>query len=299
MDAGNPVLLFLHGGPGLPSSPWVSWNNFQAELEAHFVVVHWDQRGAGKSFSETLTPEDMRLENFVSDTLELTDMLRQHFGQDKIFLWGHSWGSGLGFEVLRVNAEPYYAFIASAVRPDWNSTEIMGYEWVLEQARQARDDEAIQVLESIQPFDPTNREHLNLRGHFLSLYRGGDFYTEGLEAAYYDYAISGQSPEYPAPYVEQTLAGIAFTQQTLSPQIFQSGYNLFRDFPVSPIPVYFFVGRHDHETPGESAEEYYNALEAPAKEFIWFENSAHNMMYDEPDKTNRELIRIADDVLNP
>ena len=117
VDTTNPVLLFLHGGPGLPSSPWVTWNNFQAELEEDFVVVHWDQRGAGKSFSEDLTPEDMHLENFVSDTLALTDILRQRFEQDKIFLWGHSWGSGLGFETLRVNAEPYHAFIASAVRP--------------------------------------------------------------------------------------------------------------------------------------------------------------------------------------
>jgi len=299
VDTTNPVLLFLHGGPGLPSSPWVTWNNFQAELEANFVVVHWDQRGAGKSFSEDLTPEDMRLENFVSDTLALTDILRERFEQDKIFLWGHSWGSGLGFETLRVNAEPYYAFIASAVRPDWNSTQTMGYEWVLEQARQANDSEAIQALESIQPFDPTNREHINMRAHFLSLYRGGDFYTEGLGDAFLEYVLSGQSPEYPVAYVEKTMAGMDFTRQTIGLEILQSGYDLFRDFPVSPIPVYFLTGRHDHETPGELAEDYYNVLEAPAKHFTWFENSAHNMMYDEPDKTNQELIRIANEVLNP
>jgi pimeloyl-ACP methyl ester carboxylesterase len=127
----------------MPSSPWVTWNNFQADLEDHFVVVHWDQRGAGKSFSEALSPEDMHVEDLVSDTLELTDILRQRFEQDKIFLWGHSWGSGLGFETLSVNAEPYHAYIASAVRPDWNSTQTMSYEWVLEQARQANDSEAI------------------------------------------------------------------------------------------------------------------------------------------------------------
>ncbi|MCP4396729.1 MAG: alpha/beta hydrolase [bacterium] len=77
MDTSKPVLLFLHGGPGVPSSPWATWNNFQAELEANFVVVHWDQHGAGKSFSEALTPEDMHMENFVSDTLVLTDILRE------------------------------------------------------------------------------------------------------------------------------------------------------------------------------------------------------------------------------
>ena len=95
------------------------------------------------------------------------------------------------------------------------------------------------------------------------------------------------------------MTGMDFTRQTISLEILQSGYDLFRDFPVSPIPVYFLAGRHDHETPGELAEDYYNVLEAPAKHFTWFENSAHNMMYDEPDKTNQELIRIANEILNP
>ena len=84
-DTANPVLLFLHGGPGMPSSPWASWNNVHAELERNFVLVHWDQRGAGKSFSKALTPEDMHLEIFVSHTLALTDILRERFAQDKIF----------------------------------------------------------------------------------------------------------------------------------------------------------------------------------------------------------------------
>jgi pimeloyl-ACP methyl ester carboxylesterase len=88
----KPVLLFLHGGPGMPSSPWATWNNVHADLEANFVFVHWDQRGAGKSYSEDLTADEMHLDNFVSDILELTDILRDRFDQDKIFLWGHSWG---------------------------------------------------------------------------------------------------------------------------------------------------------------------------------------------------------------
>ena len=140
-DTTKHVLLFLHGGPGMPSSPWATWNNFHTELEQHFILVHWDQRGAGKSYSKDLTPEDVQLEDFVSDTLELTDILREKFDQDKIFLWGHSWGSGLGFETLRVNSEPYDAFIASGVRPDWISIQEMSYEKVLGVAYQANDTE--------------------------------------------------------------------------------------------------------------------------------------------------------------
>ena len=78
-----------------------------------------------------------------------------------------------------------------------------------------------------------------------------------------------------------------------------SGQNLnFHWLIVSPIPIYFLAGRHDHETPGDLAEAYFDFLEAPAKSFTWFEDSAHNMMYDEPQETNQELIRIADEVLN-
>ena len=293
----KPVLLFLHGGPGLPTSPWATWNNVHADLEEEFVLVHWDQCGAGKSFSGDLTADDMHVENFVSDTLELTDILRERFNQEKIFLWGHSWGSGLGFETLRVNSEPYYAFIASAVRPDWNSTQKLGYEKMLELAHLANDTEAIQALESIRPFDPHNPEHVGMRRQYMSQYLVGDLHTEGLEKAWLEYVFSDRSPEYPAYYIDQTLAGMEFSRQTLGREIESIGYDHARDFPVSTIPVYFVHGRYDYECPGELAEIYYDTLRAPVKEFIWFEDSAHSMYIDEPDKFNQKLIRIANEVL--
>ena len=194
MDRTKPVFLYLHGGPGLPSSPWASWNNHFTELEENFVLVHWDQRGAGKSYSKDLTADDMKVENFVSDTLQLTDLLRERFNQDKIFLWGHSWGSGLGFETLRANSEPYYAFIASGVRPAWNKSEKLGYELVLQLAREAEDTDAVVALTAIQPFDPGNPEHREVRGKYLAQYRVGDLHTEGLQSAWLDYAVKGRSP---------------------------------------------------------------------------------------------------------
>jgi len=296
-DITKPVLLFLHGGPGMPSSPWATWNNFHSDLEQNFIFVHWDQRGAGKSFSKDLTPDDVHLENFVNDTLELTDILRERFDQDKIFLWGHSWGSGLGFEVLRVNSEPYYAFIASAVRPEWNSTNRLGYEKVMELARQANDTEGIQALESIQPFDPTNPDHLQVMFQNFSQYLVGDFHTEGLEEAWLDYVLKGESPEYPTTYIKQTLAGMDFSNHTKL-EIMNSGYDHATDFPVSTIPVHFIQGRYDYYCPGELAEEYYDSLEAPAKSFSWFENSAHDVYYDEPDLFNQKVISIVNDFLS-
>ena len=295
-DVTKPVLLWLHGGPGLPHSPFVGM--FQPpELEENFVVVHWDQRGAGKSYFEGLIAEDMRPERFVSDTLELTHLLREFFDQDKISLFGISWGSALGFSTIMKNSDPYHAFIAASEAADWDRRWMMSYEWALEQATEAKNVEVIQGLESLQPFDPTDREHTGLVGQVLDLFRGGNLYTEGLWDEAVNYLTSGESPEYTSADVDKLFAGVGLSGQTTSLDVSKSDYNLFRDFPVSPIPVHFFAGRHDYVTPGKLAEEYYNFLEAPAKSFTWFENSAHLMTWDEPDKAAQELIRIANETL--
>ena len=167
-DPTKPVLLHLHGGPGLPSSPWASWNDYYVDLEKNFILVHWDQRGAGKSYSKDLSADDMHIENFVNDTLELADLLCKRFGQEKIFLWGHSWGSGLGFETLRENSAPFHAFFASGVRPEWNASQRLSYEKTLKLAEQKNDEDAVETLTDIQPFDPADPEpvsYTHLRAH--------------------------------------------------------------------------------------------------------------------------------------
>jgi len=111
--------------------------------------------------------------------------------------------------------------------------------------------------------------------------------------------MTDMSPEYPSAYVDQALAGMEFTRQTIGLEVMTAGYDHATDFPVSTIPVYFIQGRYDYECPGELAEEYYNSLEAPVKSFTWFENSAHDVHYDEPDEFNQEMIRIANEILNP
>jgi pimeloyl-ACP methyl ester carboxylesterase len=90
-DRGNPVMLFVHGGPGastIPiSSSWQPW-------EKHFTAVQWDQRGAGRTFrmtGESIAPT-MTLAQMTQDGVDVVEYLRTHLHQDKIILIGHSWG---------------------------------------------------------------------------------------------------------------------------------------------------------------------------------------------------------------
>jgi len=88
-----------------------------------------------------------------------------------------------------------------------------------------------------------------------------------------------------------------FTNAVVKPAIAASGYDLARDYPVSEIPVHFLAGRYDYETPGELAYEYFQSLDAPAKSFTWFENSAHDVNFDEPEKFSETLVRLANEIL--
>ncbi|MEJ2218638.1 MAG: alpha/beta hydrolase [Gemmatimonadota bacterium] len=295
-DVNNPVLLVLHGGPGFAMTAWTDLYQ-RPELERNFVVVNWDQRGAGKSYSPDLTVADMTVAKIVGDTLELSELLRARFGQDKIFLTGHSWGSALGFLAVMQRPELYHAYIASAEAVSWNRRQQMSYDWVLEQARSAGDSDIVAALEALDPFDPTNPAHVAVKDGLLDRYRGGDIYTQGLWDEYLAYAFEGRSPYYTAAEVDTYMAGMELSDKTLGTEIATSDYDLFRDFPTSPIPIHFLVGRHDHSTPGELAEEYYRFLQAPAKSFTWFENSGHTLMFDEPDRWAEELIRIANETL--
>jgi pimeloyl-ACP methyl ester carboxylesterase len=106
-DFDNPVLLFLHGGPG--TSEMCLLREYTAELEKDFVVVTWDQRSAGKSFAAKDPATSMNIDTFVSDTHELTNYLLYRFNKEKIFLMGHSWGTVVG--VLTVQNFLHYTML--------------------------------------------------------------------------------------------------------------------------------------------------------------------------------------------
>ena len=111
-DVSRPLLLFLHGGPG-ESNMWLAHSTMK-ELEKYFVCVNWDQRGAGRSFRPGSLPETMTIEQFVKDTIALIELLCARFGQQKVLLLGHSWGSVLAMKVAAARR--------SVVRGDWNGS---------------------------------------------------------------------------------------------------------------------------------------------------------------------------------
>ena len=113
-DQDNPVLLFLHGGPGAPLLGMSSSRKHDAEVIEHFTVVHWDQRGAGKSFSSDIPVDSMTLDRFVEDCNELIDYLRNRFHTQKVFIVAHSGGTIIGIKTAYKYPEKIHAYVGVA-----------------------------------------------------------------------------------------------------------------------------------------------------------------------------------------
>jgi pimeloyl-ACP methyl ester carboxylesterase len=295
-DTSKPVLLFLHGGPGGAIMPWVDLFHTPL-LEENFVVVHWDQRGAGKSYSTDLAVSDISPEQLVSDTLELSSLLRERFGQEKIFLTGHSWGSALGFMALAQDSTPYHAFIPTSERVAWNRSLIMGFDWAVAQAKANGDVDVLAQLKAIEPFDPLDEADLVVQREALNFYHGEDLYTPGLWDRYLSYVMDGQSPYYTMSELDDYFPGLDLSSKAIERPEFLGDYDLFQSFPKADIPVHFIVGDNDHNTPADLAFEYFEFLDAPAKSFTRIDDAAHMVLWDKPGAWAEALVEIKNTTL--
>ncbi len=286
-DINNPVLLHVHGGPGSPAMPGNHKNG--AWLEKDFVLVHWDQRGAGKSYRMRIPESSMNVDRFIEDCHELTLYLKQRFNREKIYIWGQSWGSLLG--TLTVDRYPgdYIAYIGSGQVVELQRNEAISYRFVIDQARKRKDRIGIMNLTMIG--DPPYRNILKtaVQRSYLNKYGGAVYQSQKSSLPV---SIFTSAPEYTALDSLRETRGMLYTINQMWDEVMT--YDLIRQVPRIEIPVYFLQGRHDYNTPWELVQEYYDVLDAPAgKKIVWFENSAHGPHREEPERfaeVMREIV---------
>lgn len=281
-----PVLLFLHGGPG--SANIAKLRIQTPELEKHFVVVNWDQRGAGKSFSPLADPAALTREQYVSDAHELVGWLKVRFGAEKIYLMGFSWGTVLGLTLASQYPDDFAAFISVSQVVDYQTGERLSLEYALAAAQRTGNERARQELASVDPTYSASdwQAQLGTQRKWLLAF-GGVYHTA--DSFSHEIRMLFFAPEY--SFIEASLwpLGSSRSLGQTWPELMQ--VNFFEEVPTLGCPVVFFVGRHDYNSPWQLTQSYYEALDAPAgKRLVWFENSAHDIFFDEPGKLTRELL---------
>lgn len=281
------ILLFLAGGPG--GTQLAATRYELADLEKDFVVVNWDQPGSGKSY-HCMNRKDISVQTYIEDGIALTEYLRDRFGQEKIYLMGESWGSALGIFLVDSKPEYYLGFIGTGQMVDFTETEKIDYQKAMEIAEEKKDDKFIEKLKK----------------------QGEAPYYEGnialLSATYLDYLSTAMNtnpaitnggyhtfrdmfaPEYGILDSVDYMLGVMNTFNTVYPTLY--GTDLRKSYAKLEVPVYFFLGRHDINAPTDLAEDYYEILEAPEKELVWFEHSGHSPWMNETDKFVQETVRV-------
>ena len=288
-DVSKPLFLFLHGGPG-ESSLWLAHHTMK-ELERHFVCVNWDQRGAGKSLLPGPDPATMTIEQLYEDALALIELLLARFGQEKLLLLGHSWGGLLATRLAERHPELLHGVILMNSTIDNGRGEALSYAWTLERARDAHDDKAIRTLEGLGGSDTYTKDGKFLERRVLLRF-GGLVHSDPIAMV----RLMFQAPEYSIADCIRALRmkALSFSIPLMADELMS--FNLIKEVSQLAVPVFLFLGRHDHTAPTELSEEFYGSLQAPHKELIWFEGSAHTPDLDEPEKFQSEVMKIGEQV---
>jgi acetyl esterase len=281
-DSTKPVVLFLHGGPGSPMSPYA--DAIYGQWEKDFMLVQWDQRGAGRTYGynapEELTPEYLRanpltLEQMTADGIALARHLTKALGKKKIILFGSSWGSVLGVSMVQKSPELFYAYIGHSQVTDPAASNLFAYNKVVQLAQQAKDQASLDVLQLIgrPPYDTAKHA-----GQFMRIIKKYQQKNATLAPASWfvlpaeydnkkDDAHRSDGDDYSfVNYTGDKRLGIA----PMSAKI-----NYLKDAVTFKLPVYFIQGEEDIQTPASMNKTYFDKIKAPAKKFILLPKTEH------------------------
>jgi pimeloyl-ACP methyl ester carboxylesterase len=271
-DRDNPVLLFLHGGPGDAASPFA--DAMFAGWEKDFTLVQWDQRGAGRTFGKTgpsIAPT-MTMKRMTQDGIEVAAYLVRHLGKKKIILTGGSWGSILGVNMVRARPSLFYAYVGTAQVVSWQKMVAESYARVLEMARAANDQPAISALSAIgsPPWNSlrTWAQYRKWQRPYQAKLATAPSGPEAISPAYASEQERKQWAEADdfnfVHFVGLDTAG-PLTKVDLAAQ--------GTDFA---IPVFFIQGEQDLTAPPDLVKAYFDDLRAPEKKFYVVPDTGHN-----------------------
>lgn len=262
-NSSNPVLLNLGmGGPG--GGGFFNAPEFRP-LEEHFTVVSWDEPGTGKSYG-AVPFNELNKERYVADAVALTNLLRERFGQQKVFIYGVSWSSILGIWLIQEHPELYHAFVSSGQMVNTTENDRMGYELALQHLEEQGETRRADELRRNGP-PPYHGD--NVVSPYVAFL---DVLNEIMGTPRFSLIVPVIPlfvPEY--GYVDKInhTRGLIESFNVVYPQL--EGLDFMEQAPDLKVPVYFFVGRHDVNAMASLVEEYYNSLTAPDKKLIWLE----------------------------
>ena len=292
-DMSRPVLLVCGGGPGIPE--YLLEDMYPSVLASKFVVCYLEYRGTGLSYSSHIKTEDMTTERYVADVVAVSDYLAERFGQEKIHIMGHSFGTYIAIKTAQQYPDKYHTYMAMAQNCNQKESEYLAYDYMKGQYKQLGNEKMVKKFEEC----PIRESEEIYNNYFSSSLRDTAMHELGV----------GTTRK-----MKSVITGIFFPSLRCKAYTWQERINIWkgkalsRQFPVVKestcfdafqnvaslrVPVYFFAGKYDYTCSYELQKKYYEHVKAPAKAFYTFDNSAHSPIFEEPEKAQE----VFDDIL--
>lgn len=269
----NPVILFLHGGPGNPMSPYAQ--NVYGAWEKEFTLVQWDQRSAGRTYGRNRASAEtpLTLERMTRDGIELTEYLLARLGKRKVILMGGSWGSVLGVTMAKARPDLFHAYVGSGQMVNYRENQDATYRKTLELLRAAGDSKTLAAIEALgaPPWTNPRNSGLMRRATRVVEAKTATPPPPSWWAPAAQYATPAMLADYESgddfSYIQFVgMKGDGMAQQIDLPKL---GLNF-------GMPVYLINGADDLVTTPEVARKYFDAITAPAKEFVLLPRTGHD-----------------------
>lgn len=281
----NPVLLFLHGGPGFPN--YFLIEKFNPGLEDFFTVCYWEQRGGGLSYTPEVTMESVNLGQLASDAIEVTNYLRERFDKEKIYILAWSGGTTIALPAVSKAPELFHGYIAMAQLTRQPESERIAYDYMVKQYTELNDQKSLKKLRKYRDLE----SELDL----ISFYNSGT-----RDNLMHELGIGTMRS------MKSVFKDIFVPVWTCRAYTLKEKYNIWKSkifflsktnlktetlttdfsgaYPEIDIPIFFICGKYDLTVNIDLSKDYYSRLKAPLKGFYTFENSAHGPLFEEPER---------------
>ncbi|MFZ1988562.1 MAG: alpha/beta fold hydrolase [Alphaproteobacteria bacterium] len=267
-DRRNPAILILHGGPGDTQSQLAY---IYRHWEKPFTIIQWDQRGTGRTYGRNgdSTP-NMTFDQFIEDGAEVAAYARQRLGQDRIILFGHSWGSALGVYLLKRHPDLFSAFVGTGQISDSRAQTRWQYDYTLKRLAADGQISAAQELRKLGPPPYATDAQEEVMRKYLNRYLADsdkEYLVASVSLALYNKSYSMKDlADHQKGYLSFALPKMYKAYQGLD--FSRLGYDM-------PVPFFIIDGREDHLTPPDLVVDYFNKINAPQKAMILIEHAGH------------------------
>jgi pimeloyl-ACP methyl ester carboxylesterase len=297
-SARNPVVVFLHGGPGLGMA---SAAPLFFDWESRYTVVQWDQPRSGFTQARNLNRDigPLTLERFTADALAVVDHVRKTTGAKRVVLFGHSWGTQVGLTLAARHPEVISAYVGTGQAVSNSRGGKLGYELALDAARKRNDIAAVTALEKVGPPPYATVEDFFVRQQYAN---PPGYPQSAIEKAHNEALRKFMSAPPPpnATYIPadapkyDLFANFMETQKLMFQESakFEAADTLGYRYRT---PICFFEGENDINVPTALAREYFERIEAPRKAFRVIRGAGHNTM----SAFHAELLALFDAEVRP